>query len=698
MGELDKLLFLTGISAEYLDYHGNMRPIPHQDRLQALREMGFDPDDDEAVSRAVHELDAAFWEQWLRPFYIVDEDQPVIQLQSHPQRSAETLFWEVDAECGKQLSGSCIPQELPESGEYSIGATRYSARTLVLGDLAPGYHQLRVSNGRRQETAELIVSPRRCQDIPGGDGQRLWGISCQLYTLRSPRNWGVGDFGDLLQLIELAAARGADLVGLNPLHAALSDAKYAASPYAPSDRRFLNPLYIDPERVPEMAELRHLGCDPLTPEIAARCAELRDTPLVDYEAANALKYEVFEQLFQRFQTGHLEAGTPRGRNFQRYLLEQGAALNAFTAFEVVHNHHARSQRATPHFFAYLQWIAQAQLADCQLRALGLGMRIGLMRDLAVGSVIPGCEVMDSPELFLPNVTIGAPPDPFAEQGQDWGLPVINPVMLRRQQFRHFVNLLRSNMSAAGALRIDHAMALTRLWWCLPGSDQQPSGRGLYVYYPRDEMLALLRLESQRNACMVIGEDLGVVPAEFRELMHAGHIYGNRVLYFDEYLDGRLVEPGNKQPDTLFMVTNHDVPTLADWWSADDLRRRQRLGLIDSDEALQAQLEGRRRHRQRLLEWLAGCSLLPADRVGDGVDREFDMNLCEALHRASARGASRLVLLQLEDLQLLREPVNIPGTDQEYPNWRRKQGRDTSDVFADPAVQALLDAVNKERQA
>lgn len=697
MTELDKLLYLAGVSAQYLDYHGNLRSIPWEDRIQALRAMGFDPDDQESVSRAVYELDAAPWQHWLRPFYIVDEDQPEIPLQSDSRQLAESLFWEVDTEFGTQFNGTCVPGDLPETGEYYIGDTRYSARAFGLGELPPGYHRLRVSNATRQETAELIVSPRHCQDIPDAAGQRLWGVSCQLYTLRSPRNWGVGDFSDLLQLIELAAARGADVIGLNPLHAPSSLPEFAASPYAPSDRRFLNPLYIDPERVPEMLELRAAGDDPLSPETAARCAQLRGAPMVAHEAVNALKYEVFESLFRCFRAKHLEPGTPRGREFQRYLREQGAELEAFTAFEAEHNHYAATLADAPHFFAYLQWTAQAQLEECQSLALALGMRVGLMRDLAVGSVIPGCEVQGAPALYLHNATIGAPPDPFAEQGQDWGLPALNPVTLRQQQFRHFIRLLRSNMSAAGALRIDHAMALTRLWWCLRGSEGEAAGNGLYVHYPGDEMLALLRLESQRNACMVIGEDLGVVPKEFRQQMHAGRIYGNRVLYFDEYLDGRLIEPGNKQPDALFMVTNHDVPTLTDWWSGDDLHRRRRLGLIDSDEALQGQLEGRRRHRERLLEWLAGCALLPADRSGDGVDREFDMALCQALHQAAARGASRLVLLQLEDLQLLREPVNIPGTNREYPNWRRKQQFNTADIFADPAIRVLLDAVDKERR-
>jgi len=695
MGEVEKLMYLTGISSEYLDYGGQLCAVPLEDRMSALREMGFDPDDPEAVAKAVHDLDASAWIHWLRPWYIVDEAEPAIQLHCHPERRHQVLFWEVDTETGEQHDGSCVPAEMPETGEYYVDGARYTAHRLAFGALSPGYHQLRIGDGRRQESAELIVCPRHCQEIPGAGPDRLWGISCQLYTLRSERNWGVGDFSDLLQLLELAAARGADLIGLNPLHAPCGESADAASPYSPSDRRFLNAVYIDPEQVPELAALRAAEADPVSPAVADRCARLRESALVDYEAVNELKYAVYESLYERFLSQHLQPGSARGRQFQDFVHENGADLEAFCAYEAVHNRFARKFRATPRFFGYLQWVAAGQLAACQERALALGMRIGLMRDLAVGSVIPGCEVQQAPELYLQDVTIGAPPDPFADGGQDWGLPALNPVALQRQRFRHFITLLRSNMNSAGALRIDHAMAVMRLWWCLPAVESSRRDRGLYVYYPRDEMLALLRLESRRNACLVVGEDLGVVPAEFREQLHAGHIYGNRLLYFDQYFDGRFRPPREQQPDALYMVTNHDVPTLADWWSGDDLRRRRQLGLVSDDEELQRQLGERREQRQRLLCWLAEAGLQPADG-DDGVDREFDLTLCEAIHRGCARGAARLMLLQLEDLQLLREPVNIPGTYREYPNWRRKQAVATDALFADPAVQGLLDAVNEDR--
>jgi 4-alpha-glucanotransferase len=253
------------------------------------------------------------------------------------------------------------------------------------------------------------------------------------------------------------------------------------------------------------------------------------------------------------------------------------------------------------------------------------------------------------------------------------------------------------MAAAGALRIDHAMALMRLWWCLPAEGGASCG-GLYVYYPLEELLALLRLESQRNRCLVVGEDLGVVPAEFRQQLQDSHIYGNRVLYFDTHPDGRQRLPWEQTPDTLTMVTNHDVPTLSDWWQGSDLLRRRDLGLLDDPAELAHAQQQRCEDKARLLDWLAESGVLSAEGPAPDVAQGFDLTLCRAVHRACARGASRLLLLQLEDLQLLCEPVNIPGTYREYPNWRRKQARATSDLLHDPQVRDLLAEVNRERQS
>lgn len=695
MDDLDKLMYLSGISADFLDYSGQRREVPREDRVRALRVLGFDPDDPAAVSRAIEALDADPWRSVLRPVYIVATGAAAVALQVAPEQGGGELAWELCLEDGARRGGRCHPARLPEVGEYCIGSRRYTAHLLALGDLPPGYHRLTLRSAGRESdraSARVIACPPRAHDIPGQE--RFWGVTCQLYTLRSPRNWGVGDLSDLSELLALLADLGADLVGLNPLHATCSDSPDAASPYSPSDRRFINPIYLDPECIPDWPECERQGRALLTPERAGRRRALHDAALVDYEGVTTLKYELYEALFGHFLQHHLGSDSARAAEFAAFVDAQGPSLAHFTAYEVAHNPYARRYRDDPRFFGYLQWQAREQLGQCQRQARARGMRIGLMRDLAVGAVSGGSEVGQFQGLFLPGVTVGAPPDPLGPLGQDWGFPAMSPLTMRQQHFAHFIELLRGNMVAAGALRMDHAMALERLWWCLPESPQA----GLYVHYPREELMALLRLESQRNECVVVGEDLGVIPEGFRQQMHESHIYGNRLLYFDTHLDGRQRLPSEQAPDTLLMVTNHDVPTLADWWAGTDLQRRLELGLIAQEEDVEAERAQRREDRARLLQWLVQCGVWREAPEALDPDRAFDMSLCGAIHRACARGRARLLLLQLEDLQLLREPVNIPGTWREYPNWRRKQGLDTSALLAEPRVRELLAQVDRERRA
>lgn len=687
MTELDKLLYLCGISADYLDYGGQRREVPFAQRQRVLRLMGMEPADPAAVAAVVERLDADPWRHWVAHYSVVDAGAPQIALRVHPAQLAAQFTWELTREDGGVLAGECRPDSLPEIGDYHADGVRYSARQLSLPALAPGYHTLRIADGTQSASSRVMACPERFYAPEAAARERLWGISCQLYTLRSERNWGVGDFTDLLELLPLAAAAGADLVGLNPLHATCSDSDAIESPYSPSDRRFLNPQYIDPEREPEWDTV---AATLATPAWQERRARLQAAPLVDYQGVNQLKYEALEAMFSVFRQQQRRAGTERGRAFRRFVTAGGSVLEGFARYETRHNVWARTHRAEPQFFAWLQWLASCQLQHCQQQALDSGMRIGLMRDLAVGAVGRGCEVEQTRGLYLTEASIGAPPDPFAPHGQDWGLPVPHPLRLRESGFRFFIDLLQQNMRACGGLRVDHVMALMRLWWCLHDADDNA---GLYVFYPREEMLALLRLESWRQRCLVVGEDLGVVPGEFREAMRRSALLGNRLFYFEQHDDGRFRAPDEFPEDVLLMVTNHDVPTLADWWQGGDLQRRRELGLIPDDDALAQQQQQRGADREQLKAWLDNNGLLPAT-----AGPELDMPLCSAIHQACSRSASRLLLLQLEDLQLLTEPVNIPGTWREYPNWRRKQARATAEIFAPAEVQALLAAVDRERRA
>jgi len=665
--------------------------------LKFLQAVGYDVSDDQTIQQAIFELDALPWKSWLKPFNIASVGgSEFIDIRVHPDERFIPLNWQVITEVGELFGGTLIPADAPEVGEYYMEGIRYSAHRHALPKLPMGYHQIKLSSRQQEAQAVLMVAPQRCFEINNTSSERLWGISCQLYTLRSERNWGIGDFTDLVELIAFSAAAGMDLLGLNPLHAPHMSGADFASPYSPSDRRFLNPLYIDPERVQDFSENKTLSKQCSKPDYQHKLAALRALPLVDYVGVVAVKYPVFEAMFQHFLRHHLQLGSDRARAFDLFVQQRDESLVAFSCYESEHSGLLIDSASDPRFHQYLQWLAEGQLQRCQALALDGGMKMGLMGDLAVGAVKGGAEVGGKPALFCDTATIGAPPDPFARAGQNWNLPALDPVALQQDNYQHFIDLLHANMSWCGALRIDHVMGLMRLWWCLPGL-----AGGVYVYYPLEDLLAILRLESHRNQCVVIGEDMGVVPDDLRARMAQTAVYSNKIFYFERSPDQQFKPPQDHQVDALLMVTNHDVSTLAGWWDGTDLQLREDIGLLDAGHELPEALQQRREDKGRLLTWLESQQLLPAGwnaaTLDDGGGKPFDIVLCGAILAACARSRSRMMLFQLDDLQLLQEPVNIPGTYREYPNWRRKQRLETKSLFGDPQIQALLTSIYQERK-
>ena len=323
------------------------------------------------------------------------------------------------------------------------------------------------------------------------------------------------------------------------------------------------------------------------------------------------------------------------------------------------------------------------------------MAVGLIRDLAVGSKRDSAEVQLNPELFCASASVGAPPDPLAPQGQNWGLPPMNPLALRNSGFAHFIELLKDNMAHCGALRIDHIMSLMRLWWC-PGQDH--SGTGAYVAYPADELFAILRLESQRQQCVIIGEDLGIVPPQIRQFMSDSAVFSNLLFYFEKYDPVHFRHPRDWNRSALAMVANHDVPTLAAWWSKSDLALRNEIGLFENLDQLNAAVSARESDLIQILHWLNELHLLPENWNDFNIHRTFDNNLCQAILQAVTVSEAQLVSLQPEDLCLIHKPINIPGTSGEYPNWRRKLPVTVDELFGDPGRCNMIQAFVSSRGA
>jgi 4-alpha-glucanotransferase len=545
--------------------------------------------------------------------------------------------------------------------------------------------------------------------------ERCWGISLQLYELRSARNWGIGDFSDLLKAIQLFAKVGADFIGLNPLHALFLAEPERNSPFSPSNRRFLNPLYISVPDVP--------GYHPEADELE-ESERIREGELVDYSRVAALKVRALRRLWARWLAREEIGSSELAKDFERFQDDNGPSLTAHALFESLSSEMTRKghgagwkswpqqfqNRETPavrsyasaaagdvNFHMWLQWLAERQLKLAQKEARRLGMRVGLYLDFAVGEAPDGSATWINRDAYIEGFNIGAPPDFFSAIGQDWGLVPPAPAALL-DPHGTWANLLGRTMSNGGALRLDHAMSLRQLFLVPNG---EPASSGTYLRYPFRILLEHLANASLDQSCMVIGEDLGNVPGGFREEMERAAVFSYRVFYFEK--EGMSFVPPERYPRlALACLSTHDLPTLRAWWECDDIALRQDHSLIDQKQAA-AQTEERLSERKSLLELMVRCHLIDPPGAAEVTRRIRDVEfplpdtIMIAAHRLIARTPSLLVSIRLADLTGEEHPTNLPGTDPSiYPNWRRKNSIDLDELNAEERFRSLVAAVNQER--
>jgi 4-alpha-glucanotransferase len=576
------------------------------------------------------------------------------------------IRWDITADGATVAGGSCHaePCRLPDSLPFGTYRLR-----------------LQVSSpaGDRSERAVLLAAPERAYQ--GDASGRLWAIAVQLYGVRSRRNWGIGDFTDLEQLIETAAGAGAAGIGLNPLHALFDDRPEQASPYAPNTRLFLNTLYIDVNAVPEFPGLRAAG-------VEQEVRRLRGTELVDYAGVASVKLKGLRLAYVNFRE---QAQGARRRDFEAFRQEMGEALTRFACFEVLRRRFPQvwwewpAEWRTPNaetlerlrlaepeevgFYEYVQWIADRQLGACQAKARGCGMPIGLYIDLAVGVDAGGADAWSEQSAILSSLSVGAPPDLLNTAGQNWGLAGFNPAELAAQAFEPFRRMLRSAMRHAGAVRLDHILGLKRLYLIPHGLDPK---QGAYLRFPLDGMLAVAAQESVRGRCIVIGEDLGTVPPGFRETLADWGIWSYLVMLFERGQDGSFHPPEHYPANALATFSTHDLPTFAGWASGHDLAVKRALD-IDPGETDQERDRARTAFQQAL------------DRRGLAHDPGGDF---VAATRYLAATPSRLLVVSMEDILGVADQPNVPGTVTEHPNWRRRLPVLLEDLAEDARLREL----------
>jgi (1->4)-alpha-D-glucan 1-alpha-D-glucosylmutase len=724
---LGHLSRLCGIEPRYTDIWGRTNEISGKDQQSLLAAMGIAVDDDAAVRRVLHERQRRAWQQRLLPVHVLREDdgKARIVLTLPAAQASVNIAWELFAEGGNTAQGTFRAEELEIVDRAEIDGVEMVRCVLPLPHRPGcGYHRFVIHPpGEAPAETCLIIAPPACYRPPIlAEGARVWGLAVQLYALRSSRNWGIGDFTDLRLLIEHCATLGASILGVNPLHALFPHNPEHASPYSPSSRLFLNVLYIDVEAVPEFT-----ACEPAmalvaAPQFQERLRAARETDLVQYADVAELKFAALELLYAHFCKHHMQADSDRARAFRAFQEQEGDALYRHALYEALQEHFhcedasvwgwpmwppeyrhfesqpvsafASAQRERLEFFEYLQWLANSQLAAVGTRALELQIGVGLYQDLAVGIDRAGAEAWAHHKLYALDASIGSPPDDYSLSGQDWGLPPLIPDALVESRYATFINTLRANMRHAGALRIDHVMGLMRLFWVPPGGKAADGG---YVHYAFDDLLGILALESVRNRCMVIGEDLGTVPPEVPAALQPLGVLSYRLFYFEKDSKGELKAPDDYPAQALVAVSTHDLPTLAGFWQGQELLERTELHLFPSEEAREQQLLARTQDRARLLLALERERLLPAGVTADPASSpEMTPALSQAVHRYIARTPCQLMLVQLEDVIGQQYQVNLPGTTDQRPNWRYRLEVDIERLIDGERMRDLAAAICQER--
>ncbi len=721
------LLEACSIERGYWDIWGREHPIATETGLRILSEMGFKVSDERDAKKAVLKLQEDRCRRALEPVQVVAGVRPFIDISLIlPSLNEDTRFeWSILVETGEVHRGVFTPSGLTSAGMRRIdgaGFVHYILR--VYAALPPGYHRffLFSDEGALSLSMSLIVCPDRCYVPQGisGDG-RTWGPEVQLYALRSKRNWGVGDLGDLKAAIELFGRQGAGIVGTSPLCALFHERPSHVSPYSPSSRLFLNYLYLDVEAVPDFSE-----CDEARGMVGgldfkSRLLSLQGRELVDYEGVAALKRQVLEVLFSHFKRNHLDANDRRAEEFQVFRRSGGKMLRLYGVFSALCEHFKKKDPGLwgwpvwpetyqdpesmdvlrfedghgdrIQFYQYLAWHLDRQLASAGQRSLELGLKVGLYLDLPVGVDRSGFDAWYFRGLFAFGAGIGAPPDDFNLNGQDWGLPPILPARLKAVAYIPFIIMLRRNMRYNGAVRIDHVMGLKRLFWVPAGL--RPVD-GAYVRYPFDDLLGILALESQRNRCMVIGEDLGTVPDEVRARLGETGVFSTRLIYFERRQDGSFKPPGEYPAQAMVSSTTHDLPTLYGFWRGRDLELRTRLGLFPSEEIRRREVAERAGIKAGLFLALRQEGLVNeiAVQEGEGVPDDMTWELAAAIYGYLARTPSKIMVLQLEDLLGQADQVNLPGTVDEYPNWKKRLPEEFESIFKDERILHLFSGLRR----
>ncbi|MEA5454752.1 4-alpha-glucanotransferase [Sinomonas sp. JGH33] len=672
------------VATSFYGWDGVERPVSTETLRRVLTALGVPADSPEDLERGLRDAEIGPWRRLLPPI-VVQREGRECAVRVHVPHGSGVRVW-ITAEDGSLHD---VTQEEDWEPPRTVDGVLTGRASFALPrDLPLGWHTLHADTEGRVADCPLVVTPTRLHTTERLLGSRRWGIMAQLYSVRSSRSWGIGDFADLADLAAISGAEGASFVLVNPLHAAEPTPPIEDSPYLPTTRRFFNPLYL---RVEEIAEYGYLGqtARAQVEELAQQLQPAnRSAGLLERNASFAAKLAALELI------SRVPRSPSRELQFRQFCAEHGSGLDDFALWCAVaeklppgadewseasdpsradHYRDALAERIE--FHRWLQWICDEQLEAAQRAATRSGMEIGVVHDLAVGVERHGADAWMLSDVLARGVTVGAPPDMFNQQGQNWSQPPWHPGRLEASGYAAFRDMLRTILRHAGGIRVDHVLGLFRLWWIPEGAGPE---EGTYVYYDHEALVGILALEAQRADAIVIGEDLGVFEPWVRDYLSERGIFGTSILWF-EHDGGAPLAPERYRQQCLTSVNTHDLPPTAGYLAGEHVSLRQSLGLLR--RPVEEELAADAAEQEAVLERVRERGLLPWLDGGPGVDGVDDDGLnrrrspeevqrvVEALYAFTALTPSSLLGVALVDAVGEVRTQNQPGTHLEYPNWR-----------------------------
>lgn len=678
---LVELATRVGVATSYVGWDEHDHPVSAETIVSVLKSLGIDAADDDAIAAALAELDIEPWRRMLPSVTVVTEGTATT-FGVHVPHWDPVQVWVV-TEDGRTVDVDQV--DLWVDPREVDGVLTGRATFAVPTDLEPGYHVVKALDPATDvgASAPLIVTPARLTTADRLADHQRWGLAVQLYSVRSGRSWGVGDFADLAMICAIAAGDyGADFVQVNPLHAAQPTAPIEASPYLPVTRRFVNPLYIRVADIPEAADLPKSGRKTLRSLERDFASDNVSVKKIKRNKAFRAKMKALGLVYQ------VPLSAERAALFREFRRREGKGLKRFATWcALVERYGLQSPKWSQElqdktflrkarrrladridFYMWLQWICDEQLAAAQRTAVASGMAIGVIADLAVGVARHSADVWALGDVLATGATVGAPPDGFNQQGQGWDQPPWHPGRLADAGYRPYRDMLRTILRHAGGLRVDHILGLFRLWW-IP--DGKGPAEGTYVRYDHDALIGILALEAQRADAVVIGEDLGVFEPLVQRALSERGILGTSILWF-EHGPYAPIPPEEYRALCLTSVTTHDLPPTVGYLAGDHIELRSRLGLLETSE--DAERERDARDRDAILAMARDRGLLSDDTP------LTDPRTVEALYRLIAQTPSALLSVALVDAVGERRIQNQPGTNSsQYPNWCIPLADDHGDV-------------------